>query len=133
MASANLAILVGNLGKDPELRYTQSGKAVATFSMATTEKYKDKEDTQWHKITAWNKLGEICGEYLRKGTSVYIEGKITYRSWDDKEGNKRYSTEIIANKMQILGGGKGKSGGGSSHAEDREEPLAPINESDIPF
>ncbi|RJR46029.1 MAG: single-stranded DNA-binding protein [Desulfobacteraceae bacterium] len=132
MASANLVILVGNLGKDPELRYTPSGKAVATFSMATTEKYKDQETTQWHRITAWNKLGEICSEYLRKGSSVYIEGKITYRSWDDKEGNKRYATDIIANKMQILSGGKGKSGGGSSHAEDREEPIS-IPEDDIPF
>lgn len=127
MASANVCLLIGHLGKDPELRYTPSGKAVATFSMATTEKYKDKEETQWHKIAVWNKLGEVCGEYLKKGTLVFIEGKITYKSWEDKEGNKRQTTEIVAYKMQILSGGK--KGGQSGNSDS-----APgISDDDIPF
>ena len=108
--SVNKAILVGNLGKDPELRFTPSGVAVATFSLATSERYKGKdgqqqEKTDWHNIVVWRQLAEICEKYLTKGKQVYIEGKIQTRSYDDKDGNKRYITEIVADKMQMLGGG----------------------------
>jgi len=135
MASVNKAILVGNLGQDPEIKYTQSGMAVANFSMATQEKWeKDgnkQEKTEWHRIVAWGKLAEICSEYLKKGSPVYIEGRIQTRSWEDKEGIKKYTTEIVANSMQMLG---------SKPAREREEdkpgagyePIS-IPESDIPF
>ena len=108
MAGINKAILVGRLGKDPEIRYTPSGTAIANFTMATSENYKDKdgqkqERTEWHRIVAFGKLAEICGEYLAKGKQVYIEGRIQTRSWDDKDGNKKYMTEIVANTMQMLG------------------------------
>ncbi len=114
--SVNKVILVGNLGKDPELRYTPSGAAVATFSLATSERYKDRdgqqqEKTEWHNIVAWRQLAEICGKYLHKGKQVYIEGRIQTRSYDDKDGNKRYITEIVADQMQMLGG-RGDEGGG---------------------
>jgi len=121
--SVNKVILVGNLGKDPELRYTASGAAVATFSLATSERYKDRdgnsqEKTEWHNIVAWRQLAEICGKYLHKGRQVYIEGRIQTRSYDDRDGNKRYITEIVADQMQMLGrgneeGGQGGHGGGS--------------------
>ncbi|MCP3176770.1 MAG: single-stranded DNA-binding protein [Desulfuromonadales bacterium] len=106
--SVNKVILVGNLGKDPELRYTPSGAAVANFTIATTERYKDRdgqtqEKTEWHNIVAWRQLAEICGKYLHKGKQVYIEGKIQTRSYDDRDGNKRYITEIVADQMQMLG------------------------------
>lgn len=115
--SINKAILVGNLGKDPELRYTASGQAVATFSLATTEKFKDKggeqqERTEWHNVVAWGSLAEICGKWLAKGKQVYIEGRITYRTYDDRDGNKRYVTEIVASEMKMLGGRPGDEGGG---------------------
>jgi len=116
--SVNKVILVGNLGKDPELRYTPSGTAVATFSMATTERYKDRdgqrqEKTEWHNIVAWRQLAEICGKFLHKGKQVYIEGKIQTRSYDDRDGNKRYITEIVVDQMQMLGSkDDGQSGGG---------------------
>ena len=108
MAAINKAILIGNLGKDPEVRYTQDGKAVASFSIATTEKWKDKatgenrEKTEWHRIKAFDRLGEICGEYLSKGKQVYIEGRIQTSSWE-KDGITRYTTEIVANTMKMLG------------------------------
>jgi len=104
--SVNKVILVGNLGKDPELRYTPSGAAVATFSLATTNPFKDREgnrQTEWHNIVAWRQLAEICGKYLHKGKQVYIEGRIQTRSYDDRDGNKRYITEIVAEQMQMLG------------------------------
>ena len=106
--SVNKVILVGRLGKDPELKYTPSGAPVAKFSLATDESFKDKtgekqEHTEWHNIVAWNKLAEICGEYLTKGKLVYIEGSIRSRQWQDQSGNKRTSYEIIANQMQMLG------------------------------
>ena len=130
MASLNKAMLIGNLGKDPEVRYTQSGTAVAGFSIATGEKFKNKsgeyeERTEWHNVTAWGKLAEICGEYLSKGKTVYIEGRIQARKWQDKDGNDRYSTEIVADKMVMLGGGKGggqDSGRGGEKASDRGAP-----------
>ncbi|MCF6180039.1 MAG: single-stranded DNA-binding protein [Geopsychrobacter sp.] len=115
--SVNKVILVGNLGKDPELRYTPSGAAVATFSLATTERYKDRdgnrqEKTEWHNIVVWRQLAEICGKFLHKGKQVYIEGKIQTRSYDDRDGNKRYMTEIVADQMQMLGSKNDDQGGG---------------------
>ena len=118
--SVNKVILVGNLGKDPEIKYTPSGMAVAKFSLATNEGYKDKagqwqERTEWHNIVAWQRLAEIVGEYVKKGSKVYIEGRLQTSSWDDKEsGQKKYKTEIIANDLVLLGGrGEGESEGGS--------------------
>ena len=109
MAGVNKVILVGRLGNDPEVRYTQDGSAVASFSIATSDEWKDKETgdkkerTEWHRIVAWRKLGEICGEYLSKGRQVYVEGKLQTRSWE-KDGVTRYTTEIIASDVQFLGG-----------------------------
>lgn len=108
MASVNKAILVGNLGRDPELKYMPNGDAVCNFSIATTDSWKDRDGnpqdkTEWHNIVAFRKLAEICGEYLKKGKQVYIEGKIQTRSWEDKDGVKKYTTEIVANQMQMLG------------------------------
>ena len=99
----NKVILIGNVGKDPEITYLPSGVAITKFSIATSEKYKDKETTQWHNITTWDKLAEICAEHLRKGKQVYIEGRIEYRTWE-KDGIKHNATEIVADKMQMLGG-----------------------------
>ena len=108
MAGINKAILIGNLGRDPELRYTPSGLAVANFSLATSETRTNKDGeketrTEWHRIVAFGRLGEICGEYLAKGKQIYIEGRIQTRDWEDKDGIKRYTTEIVANQMQMLG------------------------------
>ncbi len=114
----NKVILIGNLGADPETRYTPSGTAVANIRIATTEQWKDRqsgeqqERTEWHRIVAFNRLAEIIGEYLKKGSQVYIEGKLQTRKWQDQSGNDRYTTEIVANDMQMLGGrGGGGSGG----------------------
>jgi single-strand DNA-binding protein len=120
MAGINKAIIIGRLGQDPEVRYTPDGTAVANFSIATSEEWKDKnsgekkERTEWHNIVAWRKLGEICGEYLSKGRQVYIEGRIQTRSWEDKDGNKRYKTEIIASDVQFLGGRDSANAAGPS-------------------
>lgn len=133
--SVNKVILVGNLGKDPELRYTASGTAVASFSLATTERYKkdgqQQEKKEWHNIVAWGNLAEICDKYLAKGRQVYIEGRIQTRSYDDKEGNKRYVTEIVASEMQMLGGK-----GGSTYEASKAAAMVNkvFNEDDtIPF
>ena len=109
MASVNKVILVGNLGRDPEVRYMPNGDAVANFSIATTDTWKDKqgnrqEKTEWHNIVMYRRLAEIAGEYLKKGSSVYIEGRLQTRKWQDKQGNDRYTTEIIADQLQMLGG-----------------------------
>ena len=117
MAGVNKAILIGNLGRDPELRYTQSGQAVVNFSIATTETWNDKngerqERTEWHRIVAWGKTGELCAQYLSKGRTVYIEGRIQTREWEDREGNKRTTTEINAQNVTFLGGGGGAGGSG---------------------
>ena len=111
----NKVILIGNLGKDPEMRYTQSGTAVANFSLATTDSWTGKdgnkeERTEWHNIVAWARLAEICGQYLTKGRQVYIEGRIQTRKWEDRDGNTRYTTEVVAQNMQMLGG-RGEGGG----------------------
>jgi single-strand DNA-binding protein len=124
--SVNKVILVGNLGKDPELRYTPAGAAVATFSIATSERYKDKqgqqqEKVEWHNIVVWRQLAEICGKYLHKGKQVYIEGKITTRAYDDRDGNKKYITEIVADQMRMLGGKDNESGGSQRQAPPRQE------------
>jgi single-strand DNA-binding protein len=122
----NKVILVGNLGKDPETRYMPSGKAVTNFSIATSESWKDKqtgeqkEQTEWHNIVMYDRLAEIAAEYLRKGSQVYVEGRLRTRKWQDKEGRDRYTTEIIANEMQMLGG-RGGAGGGMG-TESRAEP-----------
>ena len=145
MASVNKVILVGNVGRDPELRYTQSGQPVASFSIATNERFKDrdgnwKDRTEWHRIVAWARLAEICGEYLRKGSPVYVEGRIQTRDWEDKEGNKRQTTEIVALSMQMLGrrgDGAGAPMGEESQARGGDDPLsqAPPSGADdeIPF
>ena len=108
MAGVNKAILIGRLGRDPEIRYTPGGTAVANFSMATSENYTNRdgnreEKTEWHRIVAFGRLAEICGEYLAKGKEIYIEGRIQTRDWEDRDGNKRYTTEIVALTMQMLG------------------------------
>lgn len=143
MASLNKVMLIGNLGKDPEVRYTTSGQAVASFSIATTEKFKNKqsgdwdEKTEWHRVTLWGKLAEIAGEYLAKGKTVYIEGRLQTRKWTDRDGNDRYTTEIIGERMQMLGGrGDGGSrradaGGVSDTVVSYDEP--PFQDDDIPF
>lgn len=117
----NKAILIGNLGADPEVRFTPSGQAVANFRIATSESWNDKngqkqERTEWHRIVVWGKLGELCGEYLKKGRQCYVEGRLQTREWTDKEGKKNYTTEVVANQVVFLGGkdgaGKGTSRGG---------------------
>jgi single-strand DNA-binding protein len=155
--SVNKVILVGRLGKDPELKYTPSGAPVAKFSLATDESFKDRTGekqnrTEWHNIVAWNKLAEICGEYLTKGKLVYIEGSIRSRQWQDQAGNKRTAYEIIANQMQMLGS-KADAERAASAGMDRATPDRPpapasppppspeavspseseISEEDIPF
>jgi single-strand DNA-binding protein len=151
--SVNKVILLGNLGKDPEMKVTPAGKPVAKFSLATNERYKDKDGnwqdrTEWHNIVLWERLAEIAGEYLKKGSKVYIEGRIRTDSWDDKQTNqKKYMTNIIANELVLLGG-RGEGGGGESSTRgvatggnnfDQREPepasatSSPISDEDIPF
>ena len=144
MASVNKVILVGNLGKDPEVRFTPSGRAVARFTLATTESWMDQESgrqerTDWHNIVVWGKQAESCGQYLAKGRQVYVEGRITSRSYDDKDGNKRYITEIVAQRVQFLGGGGGvgragqSEGGGPGGGGFDDFGGGPIPDDDIPF
>jgi single-strand DNA-binding protein len=140
MAGVNKVILLGRLGKDPEVRYTNSGTAITSFSMATSTSFTNKEGqkeekTEWHKIVAFGRLGEICGEYLAKGKQVYIEGRIQTRDWEDKDGNKRWTTEIIVQNMQLLG-----SPGADKDRSSSSEPPPPFDEgaagppeSDVPF
>lgn len=126
----NKVILVGNLGADPELRYTGSGTAVANFRLATSESYKDRdgnqvEKTEWHQVVAWDRLAEICGEYLKKGKQVYIEGSLQTRQWEDKEGQTRYTTEVKAREMQMLGSRDGGGGSDDYDQSPREARPAP--------
>ena len=140
MAGINKVILVGRLGNDPEVRYTADGTAVANFNIATSDEWKDKdsgekkERTEWHRIVAWRRLGEICGEYLAKGRQVYIEGKLQTRSWE-KDGVTRYTTEIVASDVQFLGGrDSGNAVRPSTAPDDRSGPPMPGNQNDdIPF
>ncbi|MEZ7912043.1 MAG: single-stranded DNA-binding protein [Propionivibrio sp.] len=157
MASVNKIILVGNLGADPEVRYMSNGEAVANVRLATTESWKDKnsgekrEVTEWHRVVFYRKLAEIVGQYLKKGSSVYIEGRIRTRKWQDKEGQERYTTEIEATEMQMLGGRQSaasssggeaeyggsmpssSSGGGSRPAPAKKAPSFDTMDDDIPF
>jgi single-strand DNA-binding protein len=138
----NKAILIGNLGKDPEMRYTPSGLGIANFNIATSETWNNKEGvketrTEWHRIVAFGKLAEICGEYLSKGKQVYIEGRIQTRDWEDKDGNKRYTTEIVANQMLMLGsrdaGDGARSQGGMGGGGYQGAPGPGPQDDDIPF
>lgn len=154
MAGVNKAILVGNLGRDPELRQTPSGQSVCNFTLATSESWTDRngervERTEWHRIVAWGKTGELCAQYLSKGRTVYVEGRIQTREWEDKDGNKRYTTEINAQTVNFIGprtgGGDDRSGDGFG-ANDRStgsgagmgsgspanDPGPPVDD-DIPF
>lgn len=148
----NKVILIGHLGRDPETRTTQSGMTVGNFTLATTERFKGEDRTEWHRIVAFGKLAEICGQYLTKGKQVYVEGRLQTRDWEDKDGNKRSTTEIIANEMRMLGSkgdspsqGQGgwqpksaskPSGGyppaGPSQSHDNYGPP-PMDDDDIPF
>ena len=140
----NRVSLIGNLGRDPEMRYTQSGTPVCNFSLATTERYQDRngqrqERTEWHNIVVWSKLAEICNQYLSKGRQVYIEGRIQTREWDDRDGNKRRTTEIVAQDMKMLGSA-GQVGGGPPserasrpQGETSDQMEVGISDDDIPF
>ena len=145
MASVNKVMLIGNLGRDPELRYTQGGSAVCNFSVATNERWRDKdgnnqERTEWHRIVVWGKQAENCAQYLQKGRTVYIEGRLQTRDWEDREGNKRQTTEINAMTVQFLGGrgGAGGGGGGGGFGGGDPGPSGPPEggpppQDDIPF
>ena len=147
MGSVNKVILVGNLGRDAELRYTPGGAAVATLNMATTETWNDKEGqrqekTEWHRVILWGKQAETLNQYLQKGKQIYVEGRLQTRQWDDKDGNKRYTTEIRGDRIVLLGGGGGGRGAGASRGEDSMGAHAPspapdvsepLTDDDIPF
>ena len=140
MAGVNKAILVGNLGRDPELRYTPGGQPVCTFSLATTESWTNREGkrderTEWHRIVVWGKAAENCAQYLAKGRTVYVEGRIQTNEWEDREGQKRRTTEINAQTVQFLGGRGGSGGGGGAPQGGPSGPPddAPPPADDIPF
>jgi single-strand DNA-binding protein len=142
-SSLNKVLLIGNLGSDPEVRYTAGGQAVANFTMATNESWKDKagekqERVEWHRITVWGKLAELCGEYLNKGRKAYVEGRLQTREWKDKEGNDRQTTEVVAENVIFLGGAEGGSKGKGKGKKVEEAPGLPIAppsaaDDDIPF
>ena len=145
-ASVNKAILIGNLGKDPEVRYLEGGTAVATFSIATSETYKNRNGelittTDWHNIVVWRKLAEITEKYLKKGNKVYVEGKLKTRSWQDQDGNTRYTTEVVADNLTMLGGRKeesnshseGKQADDNSLKEQKTMSVTDNEEDDLPF
>jgi single-strand DNA-binding protein len=140
MASVNKVILIGNLGRDPEVRFTQGGTPVANFTMATTDRWNDpsgekKEKTEWHRIVVWGKTAEIAGEYLRKGRPVYIEGSLQTREWVDRDGNKRYTTEVRAQRLQLLGRAedRGAPSPAGNAPDEVGEPAGGFAEDDIPF
>src|SRR5471032_1120796 len=153
MGSVNKVILVGNLGRDAELRYTPGGAAVSTINMATTEIWNDKggqrqEKTEWHRVVLWGKSAESLAEYLTKGKQIYVEGRLQTRQWDDKDGNKRYTTEIKGDRLVLLGGGGGgggrgggmsrgggeeSMGGGQAPSHGADVPDQPLTDDDIPF
>ncbi|HEX9716121.1 MAG: single-stranded DNA-binding protein [Desulfobulbaceae bacterium] len=134
----NKVILIGNLGKDPEVRYSQAGAAIASFNVATTETWKKQDGTkeeltEWHRIVAFGRLGEICGEYLSKGSKVFIEGRLQTRKWDDKDGNTKYTTEIVAREMKMLSP-RGSSGDSSQSQQYNDQPFPePVMGDDVPF
>jgi single-strand DNA-binding protein len=128
MASVNKVILIGNLGRDPETRYMPDGGAITNISIATTDVWKDKagekqEKTEWHRVAFFGKLAEIAGEYLKKGSQVYVEGRLQTRKWQDKEGVDKYTTEVIADRMQMLGSRQGMGGGAGAGGGEREAPA----------
>jgi len=133
MASVNKVIIVGNRGKDPEVRYMPSGSAICTLAIATSRQWKDKtsgerqEETEWHRVSLFDRLAEVAGEYLKKGRSVYIEGRLKTRKWTDKDGVERYSTDIVASEMVLLGGREagGGGGGGNSGSDDGDSSYSP--------
>jgi len=143
MSGVNKVILIGNLGSDPTVRYTPQGTAVANFNIATSERFTNKggekeERTEWHRIVAWGKLAEICQQYLKKGKQVYIEGRLQTRQWEDQQGQKRSTTEVVANNMTMLG--RAGEGGGSSDFVPQEFPAEPApqaaaasTDDDLPF
>ena len=142
--SVNKAIVIGNLGADPELRYTQTGQAVANFRIATNERWTDKdgaqqERTEWHKIVVWGRQAENCDKYLSKGRQVYVEGRIQTREWEDRDGNRRWTTEIVAQNVQFLSGGAGGGGGSYDGSYEQQDPGPEagfdqsFNDDDIPF
>jgi single-strand DNA-binding protein len=142
MASVNKVMILGNLGRDPELRHTQAGKAVATLRVATNEAWTDQsgerqERTEWHSIVVWGRQAENCNQYLKKGRSVFVEGRLQTRKWQDREGNDRYTTEIVADRVQFVGGREGAGGsedyspGASLGGDDLSPP--PAGDDDIPF
>ena len=148
MGSVNKVIIVGNLGRDAEIRYTSSGTAVATLSLATTDVWTDKggqkqEKTESHRVVWWGKTAETLQEYLLKGRQIYVEGRLQTRQWDDRDGNKRYTTEIRSDRVVLLGGrGGGGGGGGGTRSDDPDHPAGPagpagesseLTEDDIPF
>ena len=138
MAGVNKVILIGNLGKDPEVRYLEGGASVANFPLATSESYKDKtgkriDQTEWHNIVLWRGLAEVAEKYLRKGMQVFIEGKIRTRSWEDKEGNKRYTTEVVGENLTILGRKEDNSSSGSSGSETHTSNTPSGSTDDLPF
>jgi single-strand DNA-binding protein len=139
--TVNKVILVGNLGSDPEIKTTPTGQQVANFSLATSESWTDKatgekqEKTEWHRLVLWRKLAEIAGQYLNKGAKIYVEGKLETRSWEDKEGQKRYTTEVVVHQLEMLGGDRQ-----SGTAQQHEQPAAPAyvasgssDDDDLPF
>lgn len=139
MASINKAILIGHLGKDPDSRFTATGDAVCTLSLATSESWKDKttgekkEATEWHRVTAFGKLAEICGQYLKKGSLVYIEGKIQTRKWQDKDGQDKYTTEIRADTMKMLGGNPAQEAKPNIAPQGKGGSMADSESDQIPF
>ncbi len=138
MAGVNKVILLGNLGKDPESFTFENGVKKVSFSLATTESYKDKEgnrvdQTEWHNVVLWRGLADVAEKYLNKGSQVYVEGKIKTRAWDDKDGNKRYTTEIYADNMTMLGGKRDQSSAGAQEAKPSPVDDAPAPEDDLPF
>ena len=144
MASVNKVILIGNLGRDPELRYTREGNGVANMNIATTDRWRDKEGnpqerTEWHRVVVWGKQAENCAQYLQKGRSVYVEGRLQTREWEDKEGNKRWTTEIVAQNVTFLGSRGDAAGGGRSAPSggapgpDASGPPPSGDGDDIPF
>jgi len=134
MASVNKVILIGNLGRDPEVRYTPNGNAICNVTIATSRNWKDKtsgdkmEETEWHRVVFYDRLAEIAGEYLKKGRSVYVEGRLKTRKWQDKDGVEKYTTEVIADQMQMLGSREGMGGadegGGRGEREERSAPAS---------
>jgi single-strand DNA-binding protein len=139
--SVNKVILIGRLGKDPELRYTPGGKPVGSFSLATSERWtgpdgEKKESTTWHNIVVWGKTAEVMKEYLRKGQEVYLEGRIDNRSWTDKEGNKRYTSEVVVQNFQFIGNRQGAEEGGAPARQPEDMPQPPdrgAGDEDLPF